>query len=310
MTQTIKHDRKRRTFDCEPTLTDSQVAKFCREGHLLLRGVVSDEINERTCDYLEGKIPANPSWVPQGMTQKDLERIRASHEPSTIFLEDWFVEEVLLNPVLTGVIRSLLGSNVGLPVLASHHRVECPNEAQGWHHDADHVFGPELKFVEVFYFPQDTPAKLGPTEIAPSSHIRNSRDNEPTNIVLSDGPAGTLGIHHQSIMHRRGASTASGLRHMLKYIYWRTVAPERDWIKEPDFDLRTAYFGGHNVSRFAAHMYYWLCGRGDDFRVIGGQGWPWQTENQIGPSYGFEPEDGYLPDWRGEHSDGYAKGNT
>jgi len=57
MTQTIKHDRRGRTFDCEPTLTDSQVAEFCREGHLLLPGVVPDEINERTCDYLEGKIP-------------------------------------------------------------------------------------------------------------------------------------------------------------------------------------------------------------------------------------------------------------
>ena len=296
-----------RTFDCEPTLSDFEVLEFCREGHLMLPGVVPDEINRRTCDYLEGKIPANPSWVPEGMSEEDLVRIRGSHEPSTIFLEDWFVEHVLLNPQLVGAVRSLLGRYVGLPVLVSHHGVECPAEAQGWHHDADHVFGPELNFVEVFYFPQDTPIELGPTEIVPSSHIRNSRGSEPTNIVTSDGPAGTLGIHHQSIMHRRGASTASGLRHMLKYSYWRSVPPERDWIKDPDFDPRTAYFGGHTLARYAAHMYYWLCGRGDDFRVIGGQGWPWRTENQIGPSYGFGVKKGYLPDWRGEHDDGYAR---
>ena len=49
--------------------------------------------------------------------------------------------------------------------------------AQGWHHDADHVFGPETNFVEVFYFPQDTPMELGPTELMPGSHIRStSRD--------------------------------------------------------------------------------------------------------------------------------------
>jgi hypothetical protein len=303
----MNFDAKGRTFDCTPTLTDSQVVDFCREGHLLLPGVVPDEINRRTCDYLEGKVPANPSWVPNGMSEAELVRIRASHEPTTIFLEDWFVEHVLLNPELTGAIRSLLGRHVGLPVLVSHHEVECPQEAQGWHHDADHVFGPELNFVEVFYFPQDTPAELGPTEIAPGTHVRNSRDREPTNIVVSDGPAGTLGIHHQSIMHRRGASTATGLRHMLKYNYWRTVPPERDWIDKAGFDPRTAYFGGHHLARYAAHMYYWLCGKGDYFRVIGGQGWPWRTENQIGPSYGFGAKEGYLPDWRGQNPDGYAR---
>ena len=273
----------------------------------MLPGIVPDDINRRTCDYLEGRLPANPSWIPDGMSEQDLVRIRGSHEPTTIFLEDWFVEHVLLNPEVTGAIRSLLGKGVGLPVLVSHHGVECPQEAQGWHHDADHVFGPELNFVEVFYFPQDTPVELGPTEIAPSTHIRNSRDKEPANVVVSEGPADTLGIHHQSIMHRRGVSTATGLRHMLKYNYFRTVAPERDWIAESGFDLRTAYFGGHNLARYAAHMYYWLCGKGDDFRVIGGQGWPWQTENQIGPSYGFGAKEGYLPDWRGQNADGYAR---
>ncbi len=28
-----------RTFDCEPTLTDSQFLQFCREGYILLKGV-------------------------------------------------------------------------------------------------------------------------------------------------------------------------------------------------------------------------------------------------------------------------------
>ena len=132
------------TFDCEPTLTDSQVVEFCREGHLLLRGVVPDEINRRTCDYLESKVKMNPSWIPEGMTNEDLERIRTTHAPSTILLEDWFVDHVLLNAPVSGAIRSLLGRDVGLPVLVSDHRCECPQEAQRWHHDADHVFGPEL----------------------------------------------------------------------------------------------------------------------------------------------------------------------
>ena len=303
----MNFDRVAWTFDCEPSLTDSQVLEFCREGFLLLRGVIPDEINQKTCAYLEGRLPANPGWLPSGWSEKDVERVRQTHEPSSIFLEDWFIEHVLLNEHLAGAMRSLLGASVGLPVLASHHATECPQPPQGWHHDADHVFGPELEFVEVFYFPQDTPVELGPPEIAPGTHIgHNNRDIDEAG-VLASGPAGTLGIHHQSILHRRGASTATGMRHMLKYNYWRTTAPVKDWIDEPGFDPATANYGGHNSARFAAHMFYWLNGKGHDYRIIGGQGWPWRSDQQIGPSYGHGRDQGYLPDWRRNNPDGYAR---
>lgn len=303
----LRYDASTRTFDCEPTLNDSQVLEFCRQGYLLLPGAVPDAINERTCAYLEGRIPANPSYLPPGMTLADLERIRASHEPSSIFLEDWFIEQVLLNAQLAGVMRSLLGRRVGLPVLASHHRVECPAPPQGWHHDADHIFGPELHFVEVFYFPQATPAQLGPTELVPGTHLGPSRREAHEKGVLAEGPAGTLGIHHQSILHRRGESTASGVRHMLKYNYWRTTPPQRDWLPEPGFDPRRAPYGGHNVARYVAHSFYWLMGAADQYRIIGGQAWPWSSPNQIGPSYGFGQGEGYVPDWRKGNPDGYAR---
>jgi len=305
--ETMHYDPCQRTFDCAPTLTDSAVLEFCREGHLLLKGVVPDHINQRTCAWLDGDIPANPSYIPDGLTAADLDRIRFTHEPSSIFLEDWFVEYVLLNPQLAGAMRSLLGPNVGLPVLASHHRVECPEEAQGWHQDADHIYGPELRFLEVFYFPQDTPVELGPTELVPGSHIQPGRRDRQEGGVFCDGPAGTIGIHHQSIMHRRGKSTAAGLRRMLKYNYWRTAAPQRDWIVEEDFDGQSAYYGGHGTARYYAHMFYWLCGKGDQFRIIGGQAWPWRSANQIGPSYGFDAEEGYQPNWRRDNPDGYAR---
>ena len=31
-----------------------------------------------------------------------------------------------------------------------------------------------------------------------------------------------------------------GVRNLLKYQYWRTVEPERDWVIEPDFDFHTS----------------------------------------------------------------------
>jgi hypothetical protein len=303
----MRYDQHSWTFDCEPSLNDSQVLEFCRQGYVMLEGVVPDDINRRTCDYLEGKTAAAPTHVPAGMSAVDLERIRASHEPSGIFLEDWFRQNVLLNPQLAGVMRSLLGAKVGLPVLASHHGTQCPQPAQGWHQDADHVFGPELNFIEVFYFPQDTPVALGPTELVPGSHFGPHQSKLEESGVLCEGPAGTLGIHHQSILHRRSASTDEGLRHMLKYNYWRTVPPCRDWRHEADFDRRTAYYGGHNQARFAAHMFYWLHGEAERFNLVGGQAWPWSSPNQIGSSYGFDAAQGYKPDWRRQTPDGYAR---
>ena len=61
----MSHDEANHTCDGEPTLTDSQVLDFCREGYLLLRGVVPDGINRRACDYLEGKIPGQPQLHPR-----------------------------------------------------------------------------------------------------------------------------------------------------------------------------------------------------------------------------------------------------
>ena len=297
----------RRTFDCDPTLSDDQVLEFCRTGFLLLEGVVPNEFNKMTLEYLSGVMPANPRFVPKGMTSTDLERIRASHEPSTILLEDWFHENVVLNPQLTGALRSLLGKDLGLPVLVSSHPVECPKSAQGWHHDADHVFGPETNFLEVFYFPQDTPAELGPTEFVPGSHIRPTTMAEDAAGVLAEGPAGSFGIHSQSILHRRGKSTAKGLRHMLKYNYWRTTPPVGDWVREVAFDSGSAHYGGHGDARYVAHMFYWLCGKGNQYRLMGGQAWPWTSPNQIGPSYGFGETEGYLPNWRKNNPDDYAR---
>jgi hypothetical protein len=316
----MKYDKVTRTFDCDPALTDTQVLDFCRNGFLVLEGVVDDETNHRTCDHLNGKIPINPSYIPEGFTNEDLERIRNSEYGSTLILEDWFVEQVFLNPQLAGALRSLLGKNVGLPVTIGKHSVQCPASAQGWHHDADCVFGPEVNYLEVFYYPQDTPVEMGPTAVVPGSHIvpsvpfrgvldpngRTLREAEEKGVVTA-APAGSFVVHSQSILHRRSESTAKGLRQMLKYNYWRTVPPERDWIVEPDFDFRTADYGGHDVARYFAHMFYWLCGKGDEFRIIGGQAWPWRSANQIGPSYGFGATEGYLPDWRRANPDGYTR---
>ena len=147
----------------------------------------------------------------RGMTPGDLERMRGTGEQSGILLEEWFIQGVLLQPQLAGVLRSLLGKNVGLPVCTSHHGrqptwaagqtmmpqggvTQPVGPAQHWHQDADCLFGPELNYIEVFYFPQDTPVVAGPTEVVPGTHIgRASVEDRARDVVegsvMCDGPA-------------------------------------------------------------------------------------------------------------------------
>ena len=216
------------------------------------------------------------------------------------------------NPVASGAIRSLLGKDFGLPILMSNHRVHTPQPAQEWHVDGGAKFGPQLDYLQVFYLPQECTREMGPTELLPGSHFLFSHRDAMKQIGRVRGsyygvaPAGSIIITHYGIWHRRSESRVSSLRNNLKYNYWRTVPPERDWIVEPEFDFQTASYSGHHPARYYAHMFYWLCGKGNEYRITGGQSWPWQTQNQIGPSYGYAAKEGYLPNWRKDNRAGYA----
>ena len=55
LTDEERYNIEQKTYDCKPTLTDKQVLEFCKQGFLLLEGVVPDEINRKTLEYLEKK---------------------------------------------------------------------------------------------------------------------------------------------------------------------------------------------------------------------------------------------------------------
>ena len=141
--------------------------EFCRTGVLIIPAAVSPQVCTRCIEYLEGRSPSEPIRIPQGMTFDDLERIRTvltlpscismeyrdravgfvacifmcvtdymlpqTNAPSSILLERWFLEGVLLQPQIAGAVRSLLGTHVGLPVHVAHHGgVQPVGPAQGW----------------------------------------------------------------------------------------------------------------------------------------------------------------------------------
>ena len=270
----------KRTYSSAPTMTDDDVIWFSRNGYWILEGVVPDEINRRAMDYLD----AHPI-----------------SEPSGILEEDWFIENVIVNPAAAGAVRSLLGDNFTLPVLMSNHRGTGPRHPQDWHRDGGSRYGPEVNYLQVFYYPQDVPPEMGPTELLPGSHFLYQREKHMAHYdavkgsVLTAAPAGSIFLTSYNIWHRRGARTApesAGIRNLLKYNYWRTEDPQRDWVQEPDFDIEFADFVVDSLRHSelmrdcvdAAEMYFWLCGKSDEFRYLGGQGWPGDIpENKATP---------------------------
>ena len=274
-----------RTHDCEPTLDDNQVVEFCKTGFLMLDGVVPDEINRRTLEFVND----NPSL-----------------QPIEILNQDWFDEHVIKNTQAVGAVRSLLGRDVGLPITIANHRSECPLPAQEWHFDGGSKYGPELDYLQVFYYPQDCPEEMGPTEVLPGSHYLFALRKYISHLGRIRGayrtvaPAGSIFITVYSIWHRRSESTGAGVRNNLKYNYWRNVPPERDWIKDPDFDIATTDFALSDFMDLArptfrqqfrdaddaAEMYTWLCGKSEHFRLMGGLGWPLPLQHRVDKPYG------------------------
>ena len=84
-----------KTHDCDPTLTDTQVLDFCRNGYIVLKGVVDEDVNRRASEFCAGD---------------------DHHEPTGILDEDWFVDGVILNTEAAGAVRCLLGAHFHVPV--------------------------------------------------------------------------------------------------------------------------------------------------------------------------------------------------
>lgn len=257
-------------YDCEPTLRDEQILEFCRDGYMFLEGVVDDEVNRRTMDYLAA---------------------HADHMPAEMLEEDWFVDGVFKNPQAAGAVRSLLGRNFKMPKGFCNHRADCPLPAQGWHRDGGSIYTPRLDYLQVFYYPHDVPEALGPTELIPGSHLIHGKANYMGHVrsvkisVSTAAPAGSIFLTVYSIWHRRRKSTASGVRHLIKYNYWRTVPPVRDWVADDEFNL--SWPSMNNVPHFeqfknnigAVDMFCWLCG--EKYEHLGGQAWPCEAPTKL-----------------------------
>lgn len=142
---------------------------------------------------------------------------------------------------------------------------------------------------------------MGPTLFLPGSHLVPIAREELEHYgnlagqLMTAAPAGSVFFTAYSIWHRQPPKKAEGVRNLLKWDCWRTVAPQRDWIAEAGFDFARAdysfendYFSGaahiwQSVPR-VAELFLWLCGRSEDFHHTGGASWPYSVSD---PHFGW-----------------------
>ena len=126
---------------------------------------------------------------------------------------------------------------------------------------------------------------MGPTLFLPGSHLVPIPREELEHFghlagqVATVGSAGSVFFTAYSIWHRQSEKIESSTRNVLKWIAWRTVPPQRDWVTDSNFDFARAdysytngYFLGparkwQSVLR-VSEMFYWLCGKSDEFQVV------------------------------------------
>ena len=195
----------------KPTLNDHDVLEFCKNGFLALKGVIPQSTND---------------WVFEQLDRDD------GHETDLADSER-FVNEVFLNPAVTGVIRSVLGDNFLFPEQVHNHRLAGPKKPLPWHIDAGARFDRTCDLVYAFYVPQTNTKEGGATYFLPGSHLVPITREELQHFghlagqVQTVAPAGSVFIVHSSIWHRQALKTDPGTRNLVRWSYWRSEPPRQ-----------------------------------------------------------------------------------
>ena len=237
-------------IDIQPSMDDSQVMEFVFAGYVIAAGVVSDELN-RQCEAL-----------PRGGLKDFVQTAE-------------FRRGVFLNPQIAGVVRSLLGENFIVPTTAHHHLYEGPHAGQTWHSDGLTELGYGVTHLQCYYYPQAVEIDDGPTMVLPGSQYRLvdreaiAHYRDILGQLSLTVPAGTVVLTRYGIWHKAGPKFNSRRRGMIKFSYYRTASPTRDWLgasqETPSYQnsQRHPYVTeveSYRDRRRCTRTWEWLCG--------------------------------------------------
>ncbi|CAF0921754.1 unnamed protein product [Rotaria sordida] len=251
-------------MDIPVLLTDRQVQEFLINGYLLLQPKSLDENFHSTI-----------------FTQA-LSVIQKEGNPGNNILPRVpLLQRLFDDPVITGALESLLGSNYVMQPHRHPHLTSPGSDDQSWHKDS--FFGyrkllrhHQLRYVMIMYYPQDTTVEMGPTGIKPRTQydvmdpkiyqhnkIFESSDakNDDKNDIYVVCMAGTVVLIHYDIVHRGTANTSSSsYRFMFKFQFNRMEEPTKPtWNHDPanvSYDATDAGL----LQPVVKHIWNWMLG--------------------------------------------------
>ena len=248
-------------------LTDEQLRRYLVDGYLVFQPSVPDDIHpliRRKLDDIIFSSEANPG-------NNILPRVPE-------------MRHILNCPEVRGALISVLGAGY----LEHPHRfchplgpaTEPPAEAaarlaRNCHQDGYTPLGRPRqhysRFARIMYYPQDTPAELGPTHVIPGTHYNRGLTDEDRSAALPlAGKAGTVSLTHFDVGHAAGVNHLPESRHMIKFIYLRATQPEAPtWdCQSPDWCRPQTCEYPHDIEGAWAHNWDWLCGKSDRYASL------------------------------------------
>lgn len=237
-------------IDIQPTLNDRQVMQFIHNGYITLENIIDTDFN-RECESIQGG------------------------HLSDFVATAAFRRNVLLHPEVAGVVRSLLGENFLVPTSAHHHLFETAHLGQTWHSDGLTEYGYGITHLQCYYYPKRVTIEDGPTMILPGSHHRLvdreaiAHYGDILGQLSLTVPAGTVALTRYGIWHKAGPKLNADRRGMIKFSYFRTSTPKRDWVRDAETIPTYQHPGRHPYvtevesyrdRRRGERTWQWLCG--------------------------------------------------
>ena len=240
-------------------LNDEQVRQFIANGYIKIDHAVPAQVHAAIARKLDQMVANGPNLGNNVLPQVPEFR------------------HVLNSPEVRGALISLLGEDyLEHPHRYCHDskpREEKPDDiaaavARQCHQDSyTPMSRPRQhypRYARIIYYPQDTPIELGPTHVTPGTSCHKLiSDEDRSNALPMQGPAGSLWITHFDVAHAAGVNLTESIRHMIKFIYIRCSEPRAPawncqsdrW--QPPRDLECPW----DLDVMWSHFWDWMCGK-------------------------------------------------
>ena len=248
-------------------LTDDQVREFIANGFLRLTPDVAPNIHKEIEALLRFAMEKE-GWYGNNI----LSRVPKMHQ-------------VLNCPVVRGALTSIAGPDYYLhPHRAVHSSTPIENPERtfdaaeamppmgkgsragsGWHQDAQSPLSRARhhlpRFLIGFYFPHDTPVRMGPTRFQAGSYLY-ANPVAPHGVVLDHMEAGTFLLLHFDMVHGGFPNRTDLTRYMVKFVFTRTQHPtEPSWINaSPAWQRPDACIPEYDLPETWSAIWNWMRG--------------------------------------------------